>query len=161
MKFIKELIPYVIIVIVVVIIRTFLVSPAIVNGDSMIPTLKDNEVVFVNKYVHYFSEYKRFDMVVVKIENELLIKRLIAFEGETVEYKDNELYINDKKIDTPLDFEYTKDFKDKVEKNSIFVLGDNRNISKDSRYFGSFNLNDVKGTVTLRVFPFNKIGIVK
>lgn len=161
MKFLKELIPYIIIVIVVVIIRTFLISPAIVNGDSMLPILKDNEIVFVNKYINYFGKYKRFDIVVIKEDNEYLIKRLIGFEGETVEYRNDELYINNEKIEAPIDFEYTKDFKEKVDENSIFVLGDNRNVSKDSRYFGSFNLNKVKGTVNIRIFPFNKIGKVE
>ncbi len=161
MKFLKEIIPYIIIIIVVMIIRTFLISPAKVNGHSMKNTLFDKEVVFVNKIVHYTNNYNRFDIVVVKIEDEYLIKRIIGFEGETVEYRDNELYINDEKAKIPVNFEYTADFKAEVDKDSVFVLGDNRDVSKDSRFYGSFKISDLRGTVTIRIFPFTKIGNVK
>lgn len=161
MKFIKDLVPYIIIIILVVIIRTFLISPAIVDGDSMEKTLFNDEIVFVNKIIHYTNKYKRFDIVAIKEDSEYLIKRIIGLENETVEYKDNKLFINNEEIKVPLKFEYTMDFKTKVEKNSVFVLGDNRDISKDSRFFGSFKIKDLRGTVTFRLFPFTKIGNIK
>ncbi|MBQ3141897.1 MAG: signal peptidase I [Bacilli bacterium] len=161
MNKLKNLVPYIIIFILVVIIRTYLISPAKVKGESMEPVLYNNEIVFINKYTQYLKNYKRFDMVVVKIENEYLIKRIIGFENEKIEYKDDILYIDGKQVKVPLDFEYTKDFEASVEKDSVFVLGDNRNVSKDSRFYGSFRINDLRGTVKVRLYPFNKIGLIK
>lgn len=161
MKGFKQLIPYVVIIIIVIVIRTYLISPARVNGDSMESTLYDKEIVFVNKYVHHFGEYKRFDIIVIKENKEYLIKRIIGFEGETIKYENNILYIDNKEIETPFDFEYTENFEATVDEDSVFVLGDNRNVSKDSRYFGSFKISDLRGTVTIRIFPFNKISKIK
>lgn len=160
-KKIKEIIPYVIIIIVVVLIRSFLITPARVDGESMEKTLYNGEIVLLNKIDLKLNGLKRFDIVVFKQEKDLLIKRVIGLPGETVEYIDNKLYINYKKIDIPFEFEYTKDFKYEVPKNEYFVLGDNRDNSKDSRYFGSIKLKNINGKVNFILFPFNRIGKVK
>lgn len=160
-KKLKEIIPYIIIVVVVVLIRTFLVTPARVDGESMENTLYNGEVVLLNKIDLRLNGLKRFDIVVFKYNKDLLIKRVIGLPGEIVEYKDNELYINNKKVDIPFEFEHTKDFKYEVPTNEYFVLGDNRDNSKDSRYFGSIKLKTIKGKVSLILFPFKRIGKVK
>ena len=85
MKFIKELIPYIIIVIVVALIREFLVTPALVVGDSMVNTLHNNDVLILDKIVYRFNEIKRFDIVVVRQKGkDAIIKRVIGLPGETV-----------------------------------------------------------------------------
>ena len=97
-NFIKELIPYVIIVILVVFIRSFIITPVIVRGDSMDDTLIDGEVLFLSKISYRVGEIKRFDIVVIRDgDNDLIIKRVIGLPGDNVKYRDNVLYINGKK----------------------------------------------------------------
>lgn len=160
MKLLKSLIPYIIIIVVVVLIRTFLFSPALVNGSSMENTLYDGEIVIVNK-IGLLSGIDRFDIVIVKVGDELLIKRVIALPNEKIEYKDNVLYINDEEIETPIEFEYTNDFVHTTGYDEYFVMGDNRDVSQDSRILGAFNKQNIEGKVDLVLYPFNKIGFVK
>ena len=106
----KDIIDIIVIVLIVVLIRTFLFTPAKVKGDSMNDTLLDKEVIIVNKIDYTINEANRFDIVVFERENgEKLIKRVIGLPGEKVEYKDNTLYINDKEVKTPIEFEKTND----------------------------------------------------
>ena len=160
MKLLKSLIPYIIIIVVVVLIRTFLFSPALVNGSSMENTLYDGEIVIVNK-IGLLSGIDRFDIVIVKVGDELLIKRVIALPNEKIECKDNVLYINDEEIETPIEFEYTNDFVHTTGYDEYFVMGDNRDVSQDSRILGAFNKQNIEGKVDLVLYPFNKIGFVK
>ena len=160
MKKLKELMPYIIIVVVVVLVRSFIVTPGLVNGASMEPTLYNNELVLINK-IGLNKGINRYDIVVVKYENSTIIKRVIGLPYETVEYIDNTLYIDGEKVSTKVDFEYTKDFKLTAGKNEYIVLGDNRNISKDSRIIGPVKESDIIGKVDLVLFPFSKFGKVK
>jgi len=159
----KDIIDIIVIVIVVALIRTFLFTPAKVKGDSMNDTLIDKEVIIVNKIDYTLNEANRFEIVVFERENgEKLIKRVIGLPGEKVEYKNNVLYINDKEVETPIDFEKTNDFiYEEVEDYAYFVLGDNRDNSVDSRAIGTISKDDIIGTVKLVLFPFNKLGFVK
>lgn len=106
LKILKELMPYLIIITVVIFIRTFIATPVRVDGSSMVPKLKNNDILILNKLSR---NYKRFDIVVVKSHNTKLVKRIIGLPGESIEYKDNVLYINGKKVKdvTP---EVTEDF---------------------------------------------------
>lgn len=162
MKILKSLLPYIIILIIVVLIRTFIITPAVVNGDSMKDTLLDNEVVLVNKLYVNVSDIKRFDIVVINENGEHIVKRIIGLPGEKVEYKNNKLFINDKEVNSELKFKDTEDFVyEKVESDKYFVLGDNREISKDSRIIGTINKEDIIGKVSIVLFPFTKFGVVK
>ena len=179
-KFIKELYPYVIIVIVVVLIRSFIVTPVIVNGPSMEETLYDGELLILNKLDKELDKLKRFDIVVIndKKDKELIIKRIIGMPGDKVEYIDNKLYINDKKVKDIYASGNTKNFRikdicmmddtyngncdfDTVPQGYYLVLGDNREVSLDSRILGFISKDDIKGTTSIRIWPLNKIGIVK
>lgn len=159
-NFIKGLIPYAIIVLVVVLVRTFIVTPGIVNGESMESTLYDGDFVLVNKIGLWFG-IDRFDIVVVKYEDDTIIKRVIGLPGETVKYASNVLYIDGKEVETPIEFEITDDFTMKAGENEYIVLGDNRNVSKDSRVIGPVNRKNIKGKVKLVLFPFKDMGIIK
>ena len=97
-KILKEAIPYIIVVIVVILIRTFIITPAVVDGDSMLPTLKDNNVIILNKLDYKLNDINRFDIVVVNYYGDKLIKRIIGLPGEHVEYKEEELYIDLKDV---------------------------------------------------------------
>lgn len=160
MKKLKELMPYIIIVVVVLLVRSFIVTPGLVNGSSMEPTLHNNELVLINK-IGLNKGIDRYDIVVVKYENSTIIKRVIGLPYETVEYIDDTLYIDGEIVNTKVDFEYTKDFKLTAGKNEYIVLGDNRNISKDSRIIGPVKEEDIIGKVDLVLFPFSKFGKVK
>ena len=162
-KFWKSIKSYVYIILTVLIIRTWIVTPAIVNGDSMVPTLIDKEVVIINKIALRFWNINRLDIVVVNNEedNDKIIKRVIGLPNETIECKNNNIYINGKKMESELTFEDTEDFKVTTKEGEYFVLGDNRDVSKDSRVLGNFTKEDFVGKVSLRLYPLNKIGIVK
>lgn len=163
-KFIKELIPYVVIVIVVVLIRTFIVTPVQVDGESMYPTLLDNQLLLLKKYDH---SYERFDIVVFKYNDSKLVKRVIGLPGETISYKDNTLYINNKKIDNISLDSYTYDFDlselgfDTIPEGYYFVLGDNRTNSLDSRAIGLIPEDSILGVTNFSIFPFKRFGIIK
>ena len=157
MKF-KEIISYVIIIIAVILVRTFLVTPIRVNGDSMNNTLKDGYLMVLKKYER--NSINRFDIVVINQDGEKLIKRIVGLPKEDIEYKDNVLYINGELIENNFGSVNTKDFKDYCAENEYFVLGDNRENSKDSRVFGCVSAKDILGTTNFIFFPFNKIGKV-
>lgn len=165
-KFIKELYPYVVIVVVVVLFRTFIATPVRVDGDSMIDTLHNNDILILNKMD---KTYERFNIVVVDINGTKLVKRIIGLPGENIEYKNNELYINNKKMEDKATIR-TNDFSlkelyelEEIPQDSYFVMGDNRGNSLDSRDYrvGLIKKDDIVGITIFRLFPFNKIGVVK
>lgn len=160
MKVIKEVIPYIVIVVVVVLIRTFIITPVRVDGDSMKNTLKNGDILLLYK----LSSIDRFDIIVLDEEkdNEKIIKRVIGLPGETVAIKKGKIYINDKVIDDEYAYGETGDYnKVTLKDDEYFILGDNRLISKDSRYFGPIKDNEIKGKIVFRLFPFTKIGTVQ
>lgn len=167
MKIVKDLIPYLIIVIVVVLIRSFLVTPAVVDGDSMLPNLQDNNVIILNKLDYRLNKIKRFDIVVINYNGEKLIKRIIGLPGEHVEYKNEKLYVDGKLINENFNHSKTSDFKLEsigfltIPGDKYFVVGDNRLVSNDSRNIGLIDKKDILGSVSLRIFPITKLGLVK
>lgn len=157
----KEYIPYIIIVIIVVLIRTYFFTPIKVNGTSMYPTLKPNELMILNK-IGLKSGIQRWDIVVVKEDNKYIIKRVIGLPGESVAYLDGKLYINEKEVEDKYSLTKTSDFNEiYLGENEYFVMGDNRSVSADSRVIGPVMEEQIKGKAHLRFFPFNRIGIVE
>lgn len=161
-KFWDSIKSYVYIILVVIIIRTWFVTPAIVNGNSMVPTLEDNEVVIINKLGLAINGINRLDIVVVKNNegNDKIIKRVIGLPNETIEIINNVIYIDGQELKSNMTFEFTEDFKTSTGEGEYFLLGDNRDISKDSRVLGNFTKNNFIGKVPLRIFPFDKIGFI-
>ena len=157
MNKIKELIPYIIILIVVVMIRSFIITPVKVDGQSMLPTLSGNEVMILNK----LANIDRFDIVVLDGDDEDLIKRVVGMPTDTIEITDAKIYINGKKIKDNFGSGVTSDYpKTKLKNNEYFVLGDNRENSRDSRFFGPVKSSNIKGTAKFVLFPFSKFGNV-
>lgn len=159
-NFIKEYIPYLIIIVAVILIRTYIVTPVRVEGKSMYPTLDNKQILLLKKYD---KSYKRFDIVVLKYNDDRLIKRVIGLPGETIKYENNKLYINGKYIKE--NFKRNTDTKDfnyyKIPEDSYFVMGDNRGNSTDSRIIGPVSKNNITGTIGISLFPFNRIGKIK
>lgn len=159
MKILKEIIPYIVILVIVVFIRTYIITPVIVSGTSMNNTLHDGDILLLNKFD---KSYNRYDIVVFDFEDSKLVKRIIGLPGETVEYKDGILYIDGKEtIDSfaPI----TNDFKLSqlnitiIPENYYFVMGDNRNNSSDSRIIGLVSKNDIDGTTNFSLWPLKFI----
>ena len=158
-KIIKEIIPYILILAFVVIVRSHIVTPVMVSGDSMYPTLDGGEIMLLNKMK---DSYKRYDIVVVKTGHGDIIKRVIALPGESIQCKNNKIYINSRKIEENYGKGVTSDIeKVKLGKDEYFVMGDNRENSMDSRYYGPFKATQIKGKTSIVLFPFNEIGKVK
>ena len=161
---IKELVPYIIILIVVIIIKQFIVTTVIVQGTSMVPTLKDGDVMILNRLAYSNKEIKRFDIVVINDHDTNIIKRVIGLPGERVEFKNNKLYINGKKVKQDFSHMDTEDFNieelgsTKVPKGKYFVVGDNRGNSLDSRAIGFIPKKEIKGKTKLVIIPFNRFG---
>ncbi len=159
MKFLKEAIPYIIILVAVLVVRAFIFTPVMVSGTSMADTLKDGEILILKKYD---KSYERFDIVVFDYNNSKLVKRIIGLPGETVEYKDGVLYINGVKTDDPFASK-TNNFKlsnlkiDVIPDNHYFVMGDNRNNSSDSRIIGPISKDSIEGTTTFSLWPIGFI----
>lgn len=164
MKIIKEISTYLIIVLIVVLIRTFIITPVRVNGNSMKPTLFDREILLLTKNNR---NIKRFDVIVLTFEGERLVKRVVGLPGEHLKYVNNQLYVNDNLIEDSFSNSITSSFDIKelgyevIPDNHYFVLGDNRSESKDSRFFGMVDIDDIVGKTKFRLYPFKRIGMVK
>lgn len=160
MKLLKEILFSLAIIFVVIMIRIFIVTPAIVNGTSMYPTLEDNDILLVKKYD---KKLNRFDIVVIKHKGTMLVKRIIGLPGEKVEYKDSKLFINNIEIEEKFENgEETNNFKLEdidfsiIPRDYYFVVGDNRDNSQDSRVIGLIAREDIVGKTNFRLFPFTR-----
>jgi len=159
----KEFIPYIVIVAVVIFIRAFIVTPVRVDGISMEPTLKDNDILMLKRYDR---SYEYGDIVILNYGDSKLVKRIIGIPGDSLKYKNGKLYINGKKQKDSFSV-VTSDFNlnelgyEEIPEGYYFVLGDNRMSSSDSRMIGLIKENDIIGTTTLRIFPLTHLGFVK
>jgi len=164
------------------IIRYFLFTPIVVDGESMMPTLENGDRMIVNKIGYKIGDLHRFDIVVFHApEKKDYIKRIIGLPGDQVEYKNDQLYINGKAIAEPYLQQYkdeitdegtlTEDFTlvdipgmeqlDKIPDGYVFVMGDNRRYSKDSRHIGIVSVDEIIGKTSIVFWPFDQIGTVK
>ena len=157
---------------VVLLIFTFIARPAVVSGRSMVPTLHNGEQLIISKVMY---QPKRGDIVVIAHPNmdegePALVKRVIATEGETVDidFTTGEVRVDGVLLDEPYIDEPTLTPEDMtgpvtVPKGQVFVMGDNRNNSGDSRSakYSTFDAEYILGRCVFRLTPFSKIGVVK
>lgn len=155
-------------VIAVFIIFAFILRPVAVEGTSMVPTLNDKDWVCV---AGAYTGFKRGDIVVINQpweRNVPIIKRIIALEGDEVyiDFDDNTVYVNGAPLDEPYIAEPTRlkydvEYPVKVEKGKVFVMGDNRNDSLDSRSskIGNIDVRYIVGKAELRAYPFSQMSI--
>ena len=169
----KELFQWVLVIIGAVIlaflIDTFVIVNAQIPSGSMENTIMTGDRVFGNRLAYKFSDPKRFDIIIFKHpedESQLFIKRIIGLPGETVEIHDGNIYINGS--DTPLE---DVDIKEPMEgsfgpytvpEGCYFVMGDNRNNSRDSRYWENtfVSEDEILGKAVLRYWPLNEIKLL-
>lgn len=149
---ILDIIPIIISILLVIGIN-FCFQLVLVNGDSMNPTYQNNDFLIFSKIAYKNHSPQKGDIVIVDGKSKDLdidiIKRVVATPGDTVEIKKGQLIINDKKVkEDYIDETMNKDMhKMTVKKNTVFIMGDNRNHSIDSRVFGSIPIQDIMGKV--------------
>ena len=169
----KELFQWVLVILGAVIlaflIDTFVIVNAQIPSGSMENTIMTGDRVFGNRLAYKFSDPKRFDIIIFKYpddESQLFIKRIIGLPGETVEIHDGNIYINGS--DSPLE---DVDIKEPMEgsfgpytvpEGCYFVMGDNRNNSRDSRYWENtfVSEDEILGKAVFRYWPLNKMKLL-
>jgi len=150
-------------------IRIFIAEPFIVSGSSMYPTFENGDYLIVDQLSYRFEDPHRGDVVVFKYPKEpkkFFIKRIIGLPGETIEIKNNEVFIKYEKNNVGIKIEedyiknmQTKDILIAVKDNEYFVMGDNRNASSDSRVWGTVPKKLLTGRAFLRLLPIKQISI--
>ena len=143
----------------------FLYQPVKVEGTSMMPTLADQERVFINKFVYRLEPIHRGDVVVFRYPRDVsksYIKRVIALAGDRVRIDDGVVYVNDHPLAEPYvpeDYWDTRSYSEiVVPAHSYFVLGDHRNLSNDSRDFGPVSRKYIYGKAVFGYWPIDKMG---
>lgn len=160
-------------------IRFFLFTPIVVDGQSMMPTLEDGDRMIVNKIGYEIGEPDRYDIVVFHApERKDYIKRVIGLPGDHVAYKNDQLYINGKAqpeyylnvykegisegtLTEDFTLEETPAQVSIIPEGYVFVMGDNRRFSKDSRQIGLIAMDEIIGSTSVVFWPLNEMSIVK
>lgn len=161
-------------------IRFFLFAPIVVDGESMMPTLENEDRMLVNKIGYIVGKPERSDIVVFHAtEDKDYIKRIIGVPGDHVAYEDDQLYINGEIQAEPYlsslkeqqnfgSGTLTEDFTlerltelDKIPEGYVFVLGDNRRNSTDSRIIGLVPIEDITGSTNYVFWPLGDMGFVE
>jgi signal peptidase I len=160
------------------IIRYFLFTPIVVDGESMMPTLENGERMVVNKIGYQVGEIQRFDIIVFHATEEKdYVKRVIGVPGDHIAYKNDQLFINGEMQEEPyldskkvqltsgtLTEDFTLEERAKVSvipEGFVFVMGDNRRESLDSRELGLVSMDEIIGDTSVIFWPLKQIGIVQ
>lgn len=151
-------------------IRTFIAEPRFIPSDSMVPTLKTGDRLVIEKVSYRFGKPNFGDIIVFQpppelqkqgyLEDQAFIKRIIGEPGDAIAVEKGNVYRNGKVLQESYIKEPIKqDFQEKkVPENRYFVMGDNRNDSNDSRYWGSLPTENIIGRAVFRFFPISRIG---
>jgi signal peptidase I len=166
-RFLREVLETVLPALVIaVLINVFVGQATRVEGQSMEPNLYTDQRLVVEKVSYRFHGPDRFDIVVLEMPSqgdELLIKRVIGLPGETVEIRDGHVYIDGQQLQEPFTAETTRPGRYgtvTVPPLHVYVLGDNRDRSNDSRSFGPVPIESIVGRAWLSYWPLEKVGIV-
>jgi signal peptidase I len=155
--------------VIALVIKTFLFQAFYIPSESMVPTLKIHDRVLVNKLSYKLHPVHRSDIVVfTKPKGELsnikdLVKRVIALPGETVEGRDGHVYVDGKQLNEPYlpKGTDTQGFTARpIPANAVWVMGDNRGQSEDSRVFGPIPKSSIVGRVFVRIWPVTRLGFL-
>ena len=156
--------------VVALVVKTFLIQAFYIPSESMVPTLQVSDRVLVNKLSYDFGDIGRGDIVVFDRPGgpgpdgiAELIKRVVALEGETVEAHDNRVFVDGEAIDESYlpDGSITSDFGPEViPEDHVWVMGDNRSASDDSRRFKAIPEDDIVGRAFVTIWPLSEIGML-
>lgn len=165
-----ELAIYVVILLVCIfIVPRYVIQRTLVDGESMEATLQDKDNLLVDKCVFKLTGIDRFDIVVFypfgkeDDPEDYFIKRIIGLPGETIQIQGEDIYINGEILEEhygkdPIDDAGVASDPITLGEDEYFVLGDNREISRDSREFGAVNIKDIAGHAVFRMYPFGSFG---
>ena len=149
-------------------IITFVYQPVRVEGTSMLPELRDQDRLFINKFAYRFESISRGDVVVFhypRDPSKSYIKRVIALPGDTLRIDEGRVYVNGNRIAEPyVPFRFRDDrsmTKMVIPTNDYFVMGDHRSISSDSRDFGPVERNLIYGKAAFVYWPVDQAGVVR
>jgi signal peptidase I len=166
LRFIREVLETVVpAVMIALLINLFMAQATRVYGQSMEPNLHTDQRLIVEKLSYHLHPPRRGDVIVMKLnhdESELLIKRVIALPGERLEIKEGRVFINGEPLDEPYLDQFTEGqmAPKVVPPLQVFVMGDNRGFSNDSRSFGMVNFSDIIGRAWLSYWPPESFGPV-
>ena len=163
----KGLLIDLLIAVVIVAVITIFLRPTVVRQTSMEPSLEPGDYLLVSRQAYRLGDFHRGDVIVFRhdeggsTDKRLLIKRVIGLPGDVITVTDGALWINGSKVKE----DYLSDaatpgeiYNLRVPDGQLFVLGDHRSVSMDSRAFGCISKQDVKGRAVLRLFPVKKAG---
>ena len=147
------------------VVRTFIFEPVRVDGSSMLNTLTDSDFMIATKFDYLLGDPDRFDIVICDYPNtddgKYRVKRVIGLPGETIELRAGELYVDGEHVAQDFDMTENETYFGPltVPEGCYFVMGDNRNNSKDSRspMVGPLKRSQIKGHVRCVVFPFSRM----
>jgi signal peptidase I len=183
-EFIRWLLWIILLLFIALLTKAYVFEWVLVDGSSMENTLEDHQTLFVNKLAYVKETPKAGDIVVVRMifsdeesiiahipvlrdalpkkNEQKLIKRVIAVEGDVLDFKNGVVFVNGKKLDEPYIKGYTKEPRTllpiKIGAGEVYLLGDNRENSKDSRVLGVFSTKDIVGVATFRIAPIKRFG---
>jgi signal peptidase I len=150
-----------------ILIVIFLYQPVKVEGTSMLPELKDQERIFVNKFLYRFEKISRRDIVVFlypRDRTKSFIKRVIGLPGDTIEIRKGVVYLNGEILDEPYllpKYMDTRNMEEmRVESGYYFVMGDDRKYSSDSRAWGLVPEGYIYGKAVFRYWPVSEMGSI-
>jgi signal peptidase I len=147
-------------------VRTWVIQPFVVPTGSMLPTIQLSDQVLANKFIFRFAPPKRGDIIVLDDPTGqvgTLIKRVIATGGQTVDIRDSKVWVDGTALDEPYTHGQPNELGPlpmpyKIPVGSVWVMGDNRTQSQDSRWFGAVSLSAVHGRAFFIYWPWARIG---
>ena len=150
------------------VVIVFLYQPVKVEGTSMMPWLEDQERIFVNKFVYNFDEVGKSDVIVFRFPldpSKSYIKRVVGVEGDVVEIIAGQLFVNGARVDewyVPSEYQVSSSHAAvEVPIDHLYVLGDHRDTSNDSRVWGTVPLSSVTGKAVFAYWPLDRFGVLE
>lgn len=167
----KELIKDLLIACVIAFLISLFIRPTLVKETSMEPTVMPSDYLLISKQAYSIGDLRAGDIVVFKSDlktddgkhNKLLIKRAIALPGDIITITNGNVYINGSKVKETYTYSGVTSgeiYNLKIPKGKVFVMGDHREVSIDSRRLGLIDQDKIMGRAFVRLYPFNKIGVI-